>query len=432
MIKTNKMNLLILTKTITMKTSKMIKLLSMVLTVGLLLSACKNDEGTDPKAEEAKTAWMYFFYNITPQGRISYMDVAEKLPSKPDVKGAVELGLNAWVYSIGETVYTLDAKAATLTKWDVDKKTLAPKASAVLSYASTGAGNGRFDLAVFYSKTKAYIPNFKEGLLLEMNPSEMKIVKTHKIPTIIDVSIKDIYVGNSEGHVINDKLFWTLEVVNYSKCCEYNIPTGSRGAIFAVWDPKTETFRYNKDQRLLASDRIPLFDEKGGVYLQPSRGNGTTSHYLKGTPSAPGLFTLLKLDANGNFDPNFSFDLSQALPKMKSYSRASSIYDNKIVLNYAAFDKWPAAYADRRSFLRNRALYKSVSVNLQTKEVKPFTAFKDYGEVLQINTVDKKTYFAGFGYGANFTTTVLRQDGFDDYKVIMKHDGGILKVKKLW
>lgn len=419
-------------KTLMMKTSKTIKLLSIALTFGLFLSACKNDDGPGPEAKGAKSAWMYFFYNITPQGRISYMDVAEKLPSKPDVKGSVELGLNAWVYSIGETVYTVDSKAATFTKWDVDKKTLALKPSGLLSYASTGVGNGWLDRAIFYSKTQVYIPNFKEGLLLEMNPAEMKIVKTHKIPAIIDASIKGIYVGKSEGHVINDKVFWTLEVSVWPACCEYIIPTGSRGAISAVWDPKTETFRYNKDQRLLASDRIPLFDEKGGIYVQPSRGNAVTSHYFKGTPSAPGLFTLLKLDANGNFDPNFSFDLSQALPKIKYYSRASSIYDNKIVLNYATFDKWPAVYADRRPLLRNRALYKTVSVNLQTKEVKPFTLFKDYLEVLQINTVDKKTYFIGFGHGKNFSSTLLRQDGFDDYKVIMKHDGGILKVKKLW
>ena len=426
------MKYLTLTKTVTMKTSKTIKLLSIALTFGLFLSACKNDDGPGPEAKEAKSAWMYFFYNITPQGRISYMDVAEKLPSKPDVKGSVELGLNAWVYSIGETVYTVDSKAATLTKWDVDKKTLALKASGLLSYASTGVGNGRVDRTVFYSKTRAYIPNFKEGLLLEMNPTEMKIVKTHKIPAIIDASIKGIYVGKSEGHVINDKILWTVEVQNYSTCCEYNIPTGSRGAISAVWDPKTETFRYNKDQRSLASDRIPLFDEKGGVYVQPSRGNGMVGHYLKGTPPASGLFTLLKLDANGNFDPNFSFDLSEALPKIKYYSRASSIYDNKIVLNYASFDKWPAAHADRNSARRNRAAFKDVSVDLQTKEVKPFTAFKNYGEVLQINTVDKKTYFVGFGYGKNFSSTLLRQDGFDDYEVIMKHDGGIIKVKKLW
>ena len=414
---------------------KMIRILSFfgfMITLGVFFSACSDDNGsTDPDPNpdsvepEATSAWLYDYYLSTPEGRIHYMDAVEELPSNVDVDGSVELGLNARTYAIGENVYTLSPSAGTLTRWDVDRTTLEISPSGLISYASTGAGNGSADRAVFYSETQAYLPNFTEGVIVEIDPTEMRITKVHNIPPVLDAPIDGVFVSQSEGDVIHDKVICTLEV-SMNQCCEYNVPPG--GAIVAVLDPASSAFQYNKDQRSLASDRIVLYDENGTGYVQPSRNNGFMGQYHNGVPSGPGLFTLLKLDENGNFDSDFNVDLSEG-SSINWYGRAATIFDNKVILTYANFE-WPDSWDERWSFYGDETAFNTISLDLETKEVRPFTIFDDFIEVLYINTIDGTNYFTGFGADSS---KILRQNGFEDYtEVLINAGGGILTLEKLW
>ena len=405
---------------------RMIKIFSVVLSIGLLSNACSDDDdktGPDTGAGEAESAWMYMFYLETPEGRIHYMDAVEALPSEANVESAVELGINARTYAAGEHVYSISTTSATLTKWKVDRTTLGFSPSNILSYASTGVGNGWVDRAVFFSETQAYISNFDEGLLLEFDPSEMTITKVHDIPALPEATVDEIRINQSEGDIIGDKVVWTLDI-SQRTCCEYIVPTG---AVSAVWDPASASFQYNRDQRSLAADRQIVFDENGGAYVQPSRNNGFSLQYMEEVPENPG-YTLLKLDENGNFDPNFSFDFAEAVP-VQWYGRATTIYGGKIIFTYAEFE-WPEAWEDRWSFYGDANNFKTVSVDLVTKEVAPFTAFDGYGETSYQNTIDGINYYTGFG---DESADLLRQDGLDFTTVLStKTEGGILMVAKLW
>ncbi|MEM8940052.1 MAG: hypothetical protein AAGC64_11960 [Bacteroidota bacterium] len=401
----------------------------LVLNISFFTISCNDsDSNLGPEEEDAESAWLFTIESETPGGDIiNYMDVVSEMPSNADLSGAVEIGTNATIKSFGDYVYTISSGSSTITKWKVNKSTLDLSVEGILSYASSGIGFTQTN--VFFSESQAYLSDLIQGTILEWNPSTMKITSVHNVDPVIASFPPNLDAWQGNGYVINEKVFWNIRF-DQETCCESEFPTD--GATIGVFDTETGSVEYKRDARLFIADNIPITDEHGTMYVQPSRMNDMYLNYFNIDNSLfPSPFTVLKLDQTGNFDPNFNLNLGDALP-MNWYGRASFIYNDNIVFTSAAFD-WEDSFDAAWDFWGVEEYYSNVSVNMTTKEVVPFTAFSGYESVYTVGTFDGNPYFVAYtpGYGS---TVLLRQNSVNDFTEISSTDEGnlFLVVEKMW
>ena len=415
---------------------KTIKALSIILIFGLLFNSCSsNDENPNPENEEAESGYILAYRVETPEGRVYYLEAHEEIPSNSNVSKAVELGLNNRIYSYNEHPYTWSRDDATITKWNVDKTSLKLSKGGIISFANTGI-SGDVAPPVFLSDTQAFFSKLSEGVIIEWNPSTMEITKVHNVTTLPDVGVQiDWYKDWFKYPFSGGRILISIELGTPVTCCSgYSKP----GAMVGIFDPATSSIEYINDKRLYSNGLDILSDENGTRYLAPGRRNAFVSPYFNVKQSdSPNPFALLRLNEDGTFDQDFHVDLSNVLP-VTFYASSTFIMDNKLVFTYVDATEYnhPDSYGQRWS-VYGAGKFKTVVLDLETLKVTPFTGFQvDYDYTQFNNTIDGvKYFFAGYNDSSSDTefSFFLRQDGFDDFKIVSSHKGGTMQhIAKLW
>lgn len=422
----------------TIKTSKRWTWIAILLTgvVSIGIISCSDDDPsvTDTDPVEVESAWVLAYRSETPQGRVYYMEVNETIPSESNVSNAVELGLNNRIYSFGENPLTWNGDAGTITRWNVDRTNLDLSVDAILSFASNGV-TGNIGAPIFLSETRAFMQNLAEGVIVEWNPTTMEITTVYNVsdfPEVPGGTGQYIPGGFTSGITSGGKIIYPIEY-RLSTCCEYVAP---QAAIVGVFDPETGTLEYKQDGRSLTSNSL-VQNQQGDNYISPSAFNSFVETYYNVDPqNLPGPYTILKVDDNGNFDPNFSFDLKSVLP-IEIATGFNVIFEDKIVLSYVDSNEYqlPDEF-DQRFAVFGAATFNSVAVDLETGEVLPFDAFDGYNYSGFPATTDGDLYIvAGItaGPGGAEESFFLRQNGFNDFTVVSSHVGGTMQhIGRLW
>ena len=429
-----------------------LKILSLILVLGLSLAACGDDDGPTPPEEpptgmdddgpigmdddepsppEVESAWFISYRNVTPQGRVFYMEVKEEIPSETNSAEAVELGLNADVYSFSGNPYTWNGSARTVTKWDVDRTTLELSTNSILSLATTGISRFR---PLFLSETQAFVTNLAEGLIVEWNPSTMEITETYNVDPLPDLGTELVGYRESDGYLLSDKIVWPIWMADPTTCCENSDLPQPSESLVAIFDVSSGMLQYSTDDRQYANEAGLLLDPTdGSLYLYPSSRNALVPPYFD-TTGLPNGFSYLRINQDGSFDPDFNFDLTEVLDVV--YIRSSVlVFDNKLAVNYiddADYD-FPAAYQDRYDVFSAGDLEQSVLIDLDTKEVTPFTALEGWNGSSLLNTIDGVNYYAVFNT-VDGIAGILRQDGATNLTQLSTHNGGsgFETLDKLW
>lgn len=428
MIKTNK----------TMKKSTRWLWMSILLTAMISIGtiSCDDDENDNGnlEGEEAAAAWLYGYRLETPGGRVYYMSAHEEIPKEADASDAIELGFNARIYSYGEHPYTWNGDAATITKWGVDKNTLALSPIGIVSFANAGLSGANLAEPIFLSETQAFYTDLTEGIVVEWNPSTMEITEVLSVDPLPSPLLDGMDYSEWTKYLSDGKVMIPIRMGSPDNCCKY--PEEEVGAIVAVLDPSTKTVTYHQDMRLISCYYRLLPDvSNGSIYIQPNRDNSFILPYFDVDDSAlPHPFALLKLNADGSFDSDFYLDLNEIVP-MAYFGVAAFVSDNKLVFNYVDdTHEWPASYDDASSSVSGTAK-SSVMVDLETKEVTPFTAFSEYGGVNSLGTVDGVNYYWGYSYFGNGYDEdhLIAQNSAEDFSVVSTVvGGGFQHINKLW
>lgn len=405
-----------------------------IVAISFLIFSCSNDDNNarNPNLVEAESAWMIGYRSDTPQGRIYYMEVGENIPSETNVSNAVELGLNARIYSFGDSPFTWNGDAGTITKWEVDRTTLELSVEGLVSFASIGITGNRTE-PIFVSETEAYMENLQEGVVVQWNPSTMEItdvfnvVVPPELPNGTGQYLVSAFVTYDSN---NNNIIYSLDYLP-SSCCEY---LGPDGVVIGVFNTETKSLEYKLDNRLISS-RVNIQNEEGDIYIAPAVGSVYMEEYFNANGSdLSGGLTVLRLNANGDFDPNFSFDLRSVLP-VEVANGFSVIFNDKIVFSYVDSNETqlPDSYDDRSAIFQ--ADFISVAVDLETGEVLPFDAFDGFNYSAFTHTTDGIKYIVGGTFGGDQPeeSSILRQNGFNDFTVVSSHVGGsMLRVGRLW
>ncbi|MEM9673499.1 MAG: hypothetical protein AAF992_12980 [Bacteroidota bacterium] len=424
-----------------MKTSKKWAWLTMLLT-GMLsvgITSCDEDDNNtvtpDPSdGQEAESAYFFGYRDFTPQGSVYYIEVQEEIGSGTNKSNAVEIGLNAYVTSYGEHPYSFNGNAGTITKWDVDKTTLELSPSAILSLAgSTGlSGSVR---PVFLSETRAFINKLEEGLIVEWNPSTMDITEVYNVDPLPDLGAEVVAYRQHSGYISSEgKIILPVWVAEPANCCETSHLPQPPHSLVAVFDPETGTLQYNRDSRQYANEGTLLQDPvDGSYYLYPASRNDFIEPYFV-TEGLPDLRSVLKINQDGSFDPNFHFDISEVIGA--TYQRSANfVYDGKMAYNYVdtADYTYPDAYTERTEIWSvNGPLLRKVLIDLNTGEVTPFTGLDDYSGSFQVNTINGVAYFSASN-SDNDVYSIVRQDGANEFTPLTtRSEGNFMSFGQLW
>lgn len=413
-----------------MKTTKRGTWMTMTLigAISVGIVSCSDDDSTDitPDEAEAESAWLIGVSQDTPTGSVLYMSVHEEMPKDVDVSSAVELGVNTSVSSYGEDVFTVNDNAGTITKWEVNKRTLELSPSALLSVASAGFTGG-LPAPLFISETQAFSIDIQEGAAVEWNPETMKVIETINFPPNPLASIDpDAWSVAGEFQVINGKILMPIRYGKTDNCCEF---TDGGGAMVGVFDPLTNSVVYNQDPRSVAGHAVLKNDGSGNLYFPPSIYNTTIAEYFN-HDNQP-FHTILKVNADGSFDPDFELKLDEILP-LKITREVTYISGNNLVLVYIDTDYETPGWENRFDFFS--AQTHKVSIDLTTKEVQPFTGFDGYNSVNSFVIIDEKQYMHGFNQiDGKWYDTILRENSFGDYSEVSTVSNGFFGAfSRLW
>lgn len=385
------------------------------------ITSCNKDDDPsgDDSGEEVETAYVRALDSYTPSGTINYFEVIQDLSAEVDLSKAVELGQNTRIYSLGAHPFTINRNAKTITRWKVDKKTLELSVDAILSYASTGSNSNNI---AFVSETSAFITDLVEGIIIEFNPSIMEITKIHNVTQLeVPTNINASYNGYSNNGKLIFPIRWQA-----TTCCDYSEPLY---ATIAVFDPATESLVYDVDERNISINRILYTDENNDAFLLPNYQNAWFNHFFNANQKG---FSVLKLNDNGNIDDSYEVNLEEGLPNITIYKSSSFVYQDNAVFTYSE-DEITGSFDDR--FANYNAMEsKAVSYNLNTHEVKPFTAFDTYLFVNRKAIIDGKGHFAAYtATSDSYNTDLLVQNGLENFTVIATIQGGDFPyVEKLW
>ncbi|WP_438712046.1 hypothetical protein ACSTS3_06160 [Aquimarina muelleri] len=402
-----------------------------ILTLGII--SCNNDnDDTNNSNDESETAWIIGYRTETPQGKVYYLEANENIPSETNASQAVELGLNNRIYSYGGNPYTWSGDAGTITKWEVDKSTLALTPSGIVSFASVGV-TGNIAGPAFISETQAFTTNLAEGLVVEWNPSTMEIIKIYNVDAFpIPEAYDGLLFEFSKEVTADGKIIIPIETNAFPLCCTY--PPDAVGARTAIFDPGTGIVTYHVDDRLFGSNNHHLTDRVTGTrYAIPVYNNSFVAPYFDNAETLPNPHSLLKVNDDGTFDANYEYNLDEVLD-IEFYYDTPFIYDNKIVFTYVGNDyTWPSF--DERYYVIFTGNFKSVVVDLETDEVQSFNAFSKYTSARVLGVFDGQSYFAASTSNSDGTRDdyILQQNAIDDYTEVAKHkNGNIEHINKLW
>ncbi|MEM0940541.1 MAG: hypothetical protein AAGI25_12250 [Bacteroidota bacterium] len=401
--------------------------LLLIAAVSFTIFSCSDDDTTVIATEgvEAESAWVASFVQESPSGDIPYITVFETAPAEVTVTNSVELGANTRVDFYGSNVYTMDENAKTITKWDVNKSTLELEPESILSYASTGMA-GEYLPFVFLSDDQAFIINVNEGIILDWNPASMEISEVIDVqPNPLNSIDPEADSGTWKAYVVNNKIIIPIE---YSKrsCCEFINP---EGATIGIYDPINKAIEYKYDNRLLSGKADFKEDTEGNYYHTPLVYNYWASEYFNDN-SLP-RHTVLKIGSDGNYDSTSGIVLDDLLP-LKVTREAVYVSGDNLILAYFNNDWEVPAWDDRYSVFSH--VPEMVSINMNTLEVQPFTAFEGYTSVNQAGVIDGIIYLWGFQSQSGVDNTkILREDSFGNYTEITSlKNGWFSSFGKLW
>ena len=425
-----------------------INFFSILLVLGMVFTSCNSDDNTTtpepppmgmddddtPPPDEFESAWLIGYRTLTPQGRIWYMEVNEELPTETNQANAVEIGLNAAIYTHESGTYTWNGDAATVTKWGVDRTTLELSVEGLLSFASSGL-SGRNAPNIFFSGTQAFITKLSEGIVAEWNPTTMEIITIHQVDPLPDLGTTfSFYTEQTLFPTSDGKIMIPIVFGEPASCCDTAELPNPDGAMVAIFDPVTSSIEYRRDNRLFASDSDMMQDPiDGGFYLST---NFSQSYYepyfdMTGRPTTHGL---LKLNQDGSYDPDFFLDLSDVIDI--TFIRSTFfVYDKKFVFGYldAADYQHPDSYDDR--FNSFGVAPQIVILDLETNEVSAFSGFEGTGfeQGFFLGDVDGTSYFSAFNNSTG-QGGLLVQNGTDAFTTATIHNGGntFQAVAKLW
>lgn len=404
-------------------------------TISLGIFSCSEDDSTNvnPNGVEAESAWIYAFRNETPQGRVYYMSAHENIPEASNSSVAVELGLNTRIYSYGEHPYTWNGDASTITKWKVDKETLELSVEGIMSLASHGI-QGRVGPPAFNSETQAFSSKLSEGIIIEWNPTTMKITKIHNVeplPTQGDKGIELAWVTEWNKYVHDNKIIFPIQIELPSQCCTYDSP--GRGVMVGVFDIESGSLDYLRDERLLSSYSIPITDEADNIYLYPSEDAGFINPYFEvDMNDLPSVHNLLRFTPDGRYDENFSLNLKDILGGDPFYLNFNFITNNKLSLTYLDLSNYefPENFDDRWEVfgLTNT---KNVLIDLDSKDVVPFTAMNNYYGSRILSSNNNLNYMVAWKNDGG--ADLLRQDAPTQFTLLSSHTNGDFQhIDKLW
>ncbi|MEM6841287.1 MAG: hypothetical protein AAF632_03605 [Bacteroidota bacterium] len=432
----------------TKKTSQK-KVWIFILLIGMLAVgtiSCDEDDNDDnntvtpepEEPEEVASAWLTGYFTATPNGRLYYMEVNENIPDETDVSNAVELGLGNRILSFGEHPYSWNDAAGTLTKWNVDRTTLEFSVDGIVSFASNGISGNIGLTIVIASETEGYVQDIFEGQIVEFNPSTMEITQaiTFDLPPVPNANpTNGIYFVNDPVFIPETQKI--LYGISYfpTGCCDYD---GPNGLIVGVFDTQSKTMEYKQDSRLLAAETlIPSGD--GFVYAVPSAAAALIRRYMNIDPSVISTVpNVLRIDADGNIDPSFSFNYLSVLPT--EWARPIEIASGNLVpFSYADSAVWKFGENwDNRFDSFSADDFTPVTIDIVTGGVTPFTAFDQY----QYASFNHTTNGVDFTVAGTFAVpdenieevsyVLRREDGFN-YTQLTKHVGGSMqRMAQLW
>ncbi|GAA3627372.1 hypothetical protein [Flavivirga jejuensis] len=402
-------------------------LLIAIITTGF--TSCKDDdtETTINDGDEKESAWVQNYSIEYPEGHVFYLIASEEPLTTIDISQGLELGSDVSTWFFEEYVYTIASSSATITKWSVDKVTLEFKTESVLSYASTGISATRS--LVFLSETQAFLADLEEGVVMEWNPTTMKISNTYNVESALNGASSGLSMwATGYGFALNEKVAWPVCYAQYT-CCENLFPQG--GSTLGVFDPSSGSITYEQDNRILNAGYWPLTDINGNRFIQPNTENGFYYNYYDIDSSKYGSpYTLLKIDAEGNFDPSFEFNFSDVVPVTYG-SNVVFAYKNQLVLEYDEV-AWPDAYDDAWNWWGDESVSHTVLIDLASKAVEPYSALEGYRRILFRGNFDGINYYSGF-IKANDKAVILKQNSVNDFTIVSTLDGGIIQnIGKLW
>ena len=369
---------------------KMIRIFGFLLFMGLFFNACSDDDpapNSDPDtqadpdsdpdtATELESAWMVSYRVNGPAGSVWYFSVTEDVPQTLEVGSSVELGLNSNVFAVGDNVYDWDGNAQTITKWGIDRTDLSASPEGILSVASVGFNPFIFTQAVL-SENQSYLIDLAEGVIIEWNPTDMTITEVIQVEPMDQFQYGEL-IFTGEIHVVGDNLIIPIRQYPPEICCD--IDASNIGALVAVFDTNSKTVQYNVDNRLTSTPNYVRIDRDGTIYAVPIRENGFTNHYYNLPADAPSPHLVLKLNQDGTFDTDYSFDLDAALNNnIEFIESVVAVLDNKLILQYydsRDVDLDDVPFSERYD---SRSVgTRSVVVDLSTGEVNDFEAFGSY------------------------------------------------------
>ncbi|MEM6735247.1 MAG: hypothetical protein AAGC64_05780 [Bacteroidota bacterium] len=404
-------------------------------TISFGIISCDDDDPDDDltSVEETESGWLIGYRTRTPQGLIWYMEVNEDLPAETDQANAVEIGLNADIYTYESGIFTWNGDAATITKWDVDRSTLDFSVTGLLSLASSGiSGNAP---NIFFSETQAFISDLAEGIVVEWNPNTMETIEVHNVAPLPDLGTTFGFYTEQVLYATSDgKIMMPIVFSSPANCCSTSELPNPSGAMLAIFDPASSSIQYNRDNRMIANHSTFMPDPvDGAFYMVPNFANSYWEPYfdLTGQPSPWGV---LKINQDGSFDPNFFVDISNVID-ITFYRSSFFVYDKKFVFSYldAADYQHPESYDDRfASFGQTAQL---VIVDLVTGEVMDFAGFDGSGfdAAIFLDNVEGVNYFSGFN-AATQQGGLLIQNGTDALTTVTVHNGNndFQAIAKLW
>ncbi|MEM9392197.1 MAG: hypothetical protein AAGA02_17090, partial [Bacteroidota bacterium] len=325
--------------------------------------------------------------------------------------------------------------AGTLTKWNIDRTTLEFSVEGIISFASLGI-SGNIGLNIrFVSETKAYVPFIEEGLIAEFNPSIMEITE------VINVDLpfsppSNGFNGTNEPVFIPETELIIFGISYFpTGCCEYDGPNAFG---IVVLDTRTNTIEFKQDDRLLSAESL-IQGEDGFVYVNPGIGNSLAVEYMDNLPSGTSTEpNILRIDENGNFDPDFSFNLQSVLPTQ--FGRAFEVPSsgNRIPFIYAdsAISKFAESWNDRFTIFDNFDEWPVSTVNYVTGEVTPFSDFDQYQYIGFPHTTNGVNYAVIGTFDPDAETGVSNivriESGFNLTLLTEHPNGAMQRLAQLW
>ncbi|MEM6265424.1 MAG: hypothetical protein AAGI38_23180, partial [Bacteroidota bacterium] len=361
--------------------------------LSLGITSCDNDDdgNVDPDdGQQVDSGWLIGSIVLGTNGNSFYLGAFEEIPSTygtAELEKSTEIGLGTRLQIFGNNIYSRDENARTVTKWKVDRTTLEIVPEAIMSFVASGY-SGRKP-AVFLSETQAFFQDLVNGYVLEWNPTTMEITKTHNVTPLDLPPNLDPFSGPFSGEARGDKIYYPIRYL-IQNCCDLPVVPFAKVAVF---DPATSSIEYIEDTRALGGMANSfMVDENDVIYHRPDRDNSWMRAFFNvDTSSLPTVLPILRLNADGRYDESFKIDLNEVIPDIQSIPQVQFVLDDKMVFTYSTY-KFDAF--DDRNQMYNTDFYKTVSLDLNTQNVEPFTPFDQYNSISLQGKINGSNYFS--------------------------------------